>query len=171
MAQEVKSIRADEATLTRLREIAKDFPSQGDALAALVQAYETDRSRTALPGRAAEIDSFDASVKRLRELYLGSLSLYQEAEAQAREAVALELKSRDTTIRNLQRQLEEAGAAQKAAQDELARLRPEAEALRVALEAKGSEIEALQQTIAAKDMAIEAMKSQVDSSKPKTGTK
>lgn len=106
MPEVSKTIRCDESTVEKLKKIASDeFGSQGQALAALVQLWETQRSKNIIPQRAAEIDSFNSAITRIHDIYLSSLNLYSSTSQDIRDEVRREMTSQQTLIADLQERL------------------------------------------------------------------
>lgn len=107
----VRSIRADEATLETFKQISEQFPSQAEALKQLVNLYELDAARVAIPGSADMLEAFQGHLDGIQKAFLYALELKQNAETVAKEAVAEKLNTKDRTIADLQ-QREEAYKAE-----------------------------------------------------------
>ena len=107
----VRSIRADEATLETFKQISEQFPSQAEALKQLVNLYELDAARAAIPGSADMLEAFQGHLDGIQKAFLYALELKQNAETVAKEAVAEKLNTKDRTIADLQ-QREEAYKAE-----------------------------------------------------------
>ena len=120
MAIETKTIRADEETYARFREIASaEFANQGLCLRALVDNYELAQQRNQLPNRAVEIDTFQMHALELVKMYTQALQIYQEADALARSAVERDMVSKDKHIADLQDRLQAATEVKKQLQSEM----------------------------------------------------
>ena len=75
----VRSLRMDEETFEKFKAIAgEEFGNQGQCLSALVNLYETEKSKLILVDRKLEIESFQMYVNKLNELFVTSLSLNQD---------------------------------------------------------------------------------------------
>ena len=98
----VRSIRADEATLEAFKQISAQFPSQAEALKQLVNLYELDAARSVAPGSADMLDALQGYLDGIQKAFIYAIELKQNAEANALEAVAAKLESKDKTIADLQ---------------------------------------------------------------------
>ena len=115
MAEEVKkeqasvrSFRITNDVMGRFKELQDEMNlSQDGALKMLVDAYEMEQAKNAIPDRETEISNFQMKANELVEAFLHSLQLNQDAEARIRSEVALQLESKDKVIADLQKQLDE----------------------------------------------------------------
>lgn len=99
----VKSFRADDETFEKFKVLANDeFGNQGQCLAALINLYETEKSKTSIIERKLEIDSFQTHINKIGELFLMSLQLNQDAEERIRAEFERLLDSKENTIIDLQ---------------------------------------------------------------------
>lgn len=118
----VFSARADEATIERLNAVAEQSGmKKSDLLPALLEAYENNCVRQALPGRATEIDNFHNLLSQLERAYTGSLELNVNAENRIREEFEARIISSEEAVQALRAQLsqaKEAAEAAKTAKDE-----------------------------------------------------
>lgn len=104
----VKSFRADDDTFEKFKAIAnEEFGNQGQCLAALVNLYETEKSKATLIERKIEIESFQSYLNKIGELFLMSLQLNQDAETRIRGEFERLLDSKDRTIVDLQSKVKE----------------------------------------------------------------
>lgn len=115
MAEEVKkeqasvrSFRITNDVMGRFKELQDEMNlTQDGALKMLVDAYEMEQAKNAIPDRETEISNFQMKANELVEAFLHSLQLNQDAEARIRSEVALQLESKDKVIADLQKQLDE----------------------------------------------------------------
>lgn len=115
MAEEVKkeqasvrSFRITNDVMGRFKELQDEMNlTQDGALKMLVDAYEMEQAKNAIPDRETEISNFQMKANELVEAFLHSLQLNQDAEARIRSEVALQLESKDKIIADLQKQLDE----------------------------------------------------------------
>lgn len=115
MAEEVKkeqasvrSFRITNDVMGRFKELQDEMNlTQDGALKMLVDAYEMEQAKNAIPDRETEISNFQMKANDLVEAFLHSLQLNQDAEARIRSEVALQLESKDKVIADLQKQLDE----------------------------------------------------------------
>lgn len=117
-----KSFRVDNETFEKFKLLAsEEFGNQGQCLAALINLYETEKSKALLVERKLEIDSFQTHINRISELFLMSLQLNEDAEERVRGEVERIMASKDQTIVDLQNQVATLttakDAAEKAAQE------------------------------------------------------
>lgn len=103
----VRSFRVTDDVMSRFKEIQSEMDlTQDAALRMLVDAYELEQAKSAIPDRETEIANFQAKANELVEAFLYSLQLNQDAEVRIRSEVALQLQSKDKIIMNLQERLE-----------------------------------------------------------------
>lgn len=131
----VRSVRGDKETFERLANITKaQFANQGEALAAIIAAWDLQQAKTATPNRKTEIEDFDAHLQALSTAYVHSLQIAESAETRAQNALNAELTSKDALIRDLQAQLEVARTSAKLAEQEQREAEAEARNAKKALE-------------------------------------
>ena len=131
----IRSIRGNKEVFDRLADITKaNFSNQGEALEALVNAWDLQQAKTATPNRKTEIEDFDAHLQALSTAYLHSLQIAESADTRARNALSTELASKDALIRDLQAQLEVARTSAKLAEQERREAEAEARNAKKALE-------------------------------------
>lgn len=93
-----RSIRADEATLDRFKKMSEQFDNQGKALQALLDAYELDSARAAIPGSADMLDALQGHLSGIQNAFVFALELKQNAEAAAKESVQKTIDTKDKII-------------------------------------------------------------------------
>lgn len=114
----VKSFRADDETFEKFKALATDeFGNQGQCLAALVNLYETEKSKLVLGDRKLEVETFQSHLNRLGELFLSSMQLNQDAETRVRGEFEKLLISKDKTISDLQAKVSDLAAAKQSQED------------------------------------------------------
>ena len=102
----VFSARADEATIERLNAVAEQSGmKKSDLLPALLEAYESNCVRQALPGRTTEIDNFHSLLSQVERAYTGSLELNVNAENRIREEYEARIISNEEAVQALRSQL------------------------------------------------------------------
>ena len=103
----VRSLRIDETTFDKFKSIAtEEFGNQGQCLSALVNLYETEKSKHVIVDRKLEIESFQMYINKLQELYLTSLSLNEDTEERIKSSYDRLLESKEKIIQNLQDKFE-----------------------------------------------------------------
>lgn len=136
------NFRIDQDSAAAFRKFCEDNGmNQAQGFDHVMQVVELDRAKTAAPGRATEIESFEKSVKDIMAAYLNSLEINAATEARIREQFAADLTRKDKTIDELREKVEQLQAE-----------RDEAETLHTAAEARESaataRMEAAQRTAA-----------------------
>lgn len=105
----VFSARADEQTIERLNQLAEQSGmKKADILPALLDAWESNRIREALPGRATEIDNLHNLLTQVERAYTASLELNVNAENRIREEYAVRIQSNEEAVQALRAQLDKA---------------------------------------------------------------
>lgn len=104
----VYSIRADEETLTKFKEVTEQFPNASEAMRALLNAHEITQAKMVLAGQETSIDDFQAHADSLVRAYINSLDLTANAEQRIHTEYRERLDSKDKTISDLQKRLEDA---------------------------------------------------------------
>lgn len=159
---QVRSLRITDEVMAKFKAIQDENGMTHDtALKMLVNAYELEASKNAIPDRETEIANFQTKVNEITEAFLHSLQMNQDAEARARAEVSLQLKSKDDTIIDLQEKLSDL-------KDKNTTMRAEAEEAKAAnkhlseelLTAKSAEIEA-KSALSDKETIIEMQKNQL----------
>lgn len=109
MAEEktIKSIRGKKDVFERLQKLAQaEGLDQGATLEALLNTWDVQAAKGAIPERAADVADFDASVQAIQKAFLRSLELAQSAEARARISYAAQLDAMGGTVKRLEAELE-----------------------------------------------------------------
>lgn len=105
----VRSFRVTDDVMSRFKDIQDEMRLTHDgALKMLVDAYELEQAKNAIPDRETEINNFQLKANELVEAFLFSLQLNQDAEARIRAEIALQMQSKDESIANYQEQLKTA---------------------------------------------------------------
>lgn len=125
-----KSFRINDETADKFKEISANIGgNQQETLAKLIEAYEFQAGKATLTDKKADIEQFEKYVNALVRMFMGSLEDNQNITDTVRTEFDAQLKSKDTTIQDLQSQLtvakqlkEEAITRAKAHADENARL-------------------------------------------------
>ena len=125
-----KSFRITDETAEKLKEIAAIIGgNQQDVLAKLIEAYELQTSKNVLPDKSAEIEQFERYITAISRMYMANLEDNQNITKTVQAEFDALLRSKDTTIQDLQEQLtvakqlkEESGERAKAYADENVRL-------------------------------------------------
>lgn len=125
-----KSFRIDDGTYERFKAISgKIGGNQQETLSKLIETYEFQTGKEILTERRADIERFERHITSLTRMYMGILEDDQNLSETIRTEYDALLKSKDTTIQDLQGQLtaakqlkEEASKQSKYYADENSRL-------------------------------------------------
>lgn len=104
----VRSFRVTDEVMAQFKGIQEEMGlTQDGALKMLVQAYELEAAKNAIPDRETEIANFQAKAGELVAAFLHSLQLNQDAEVRVRAEVDLQMQNKDKTIATLHDKLDE----------------------------------------------------------------
>lgn len=130
-----RSFRIDDETAEKFREISSKLGdginkvSQQETLAKLIESYEIQAGKIMLEDKRADIEQFEKYISCLTNMYMGTLEDNRNITETVRTEFEAQLKSKDTTIQDLQSQLttakqlkEESTSKAKMYADENARL-------------------------------------------------
>lgn len=115
MSNEIKgvSFRLGEEDIQKFREFAEEQGlNQAEMFQAMINNFEIARAKNSFSDRAKEIETFQVTVNTLIGMFVNSLAINQTSEERIRDAMSLELSSKDKIITDLQAQY-------KATKDEL----------------------------------------------------
>ena len=174
----VRSFRVTDNVMTRFKEIQEEMGlTQDSALKMLVDGYEMEQAKNAIPDRETEIANFQAKAGELVTAFLHSLQLNQDAEARIRAEFALQLQTKDTAIADYQEQVKDLKAGAKELEEKLADLTAKADTvdeLRVKLvneEVKAEQAEEnFKKQIADKDSIISMLTVKLDDAEKRAGS-
>ena len=103
----VRSFRVTEEVMVRFKALQEEMQlTQDSALKMLVDAYEFEQAKNAIPDRETEISNFQAKANELVDAFLHSLQLNQDAESRIRSEVAMQMQAKDNTIADYQAALQ-----------------------------------------------------------------
>lgn len=122
----VLSIRADDETISRLNTIAEQSGmKKNELLTALLETYEAERLRNAIPEHAADLDNLRSMLKKIENAFVASYDFAANSEERARMEFEKQLDIYEQTIAELkdkqqasEEQLAERADAVKALQEE-----------------------------------------------------
>ena len=103
--QETKpsTFRFTDDNVQKFKELAGEFKlSQSEMFGGLINNFEMNQAKQSIPDRAKEIETFQITAEKLKAMFLSSLEVNQTSEERIREELALELKTKDQTIEDLQ---------------------------------------------------------------------
>lgn len=100
--KKVRSIRADEETFGRFKEICEQMGGQQEALTALISNFELNQAKSILQGQATLIDDFKSRIDGVVRSYVTALELSVNAEERIRDEFRLNIDTQTKTIADLQ---------------------------------------------------------------------
>lgn len=104
-----KSFRINDETAEKFKEISANIGgNQQETLAKLIEAYEFQQGKAILTEKKSDIEQFEKYVNCLTRMYMSSLEDNQNITETVQIQFEALLKSKDTTIQDLQAQLKEA---------------------------------------------------------------
>lgn len=104
-----KSFRIDNETADKFKEISIAIGgNQQETLAKLIEAFEFQSGKAVLTERKADIEQFEKYITAVTRMYMGVLEDNQNVAETVRTEFDALLKSKDITIRDLQKKLETA---------------------------------------------------------------
>lgn len=99
----VRSFRVTDSVLQKFKHIQDDLDlTQDGALKLLVESYEFEAAKNAIPDRATEIANFQTKAGELVEAFMYSLQLNQDAETRIRAEFEFQLKTKDEALADVQ---------------------------------------------------------------------
>lgn len=97
------NFRVNEDAANRFREFCtQEGMSQAQGFDHIMQILEMNQAKIVTPGRAAEIERFEAAVKNINEAYLHSIEICNTAEQRSLDKYAGELERKERTISTFQ---------------------------------------------------------------------
>lgn len=106
-----RSIRADEDTLEKFKVLSEEFDNQGECLRGLINAYELNIAKKALPDMGRDIEHFESLLNSIQQAYMYALELNNNSEERIRLEFSMQLESKDKLIQQLQERSESAEMA------------------------------------------------------------
>ena len=155
--EKVFSVRADEATIAKMNQIAEDSGmKKAEILPVLIAAWESNAIREALPGRSTEIDNVHNLLAQIERAYASSLELNLNAENRIRTEYETRLASSDQTIVSLKE-------AAEIAKSEASAAKAEAEAITKERDQLLTDLAQARELIKTKTESIEGLKAAKES--------
>lgn len=100
--KKVRSIRVDDTTYAKFKEICEQTGGQNDALIALISSYELETAKNVLTGQATMIDDFKSRADGIVKAYISTLELLANTEERIGIEYDERLRSKDEIIIQLQ---------------------------------------------------------------------
>ena len=163
--QKPRSIRVDDQTFERFRELSASFENQGSALTALVSAWEIQQARTVLTDRETEVADFSSLLQKIQDAYLHSLEITENTQSRVRDEFRSQLDSKDQVIANLQKQLDQAEAVTREAQAAAKSAEDKAAGLQTKLAAAEAARESAEESAADRRAVIVSLQRELDAAK------
>lgn len=146
-----KSFRIDDETAEKFKNISATIGgNQQETLAKLIEAFEFQSGKAVLTEKKSDIEQFEKYVNAITRMYMSSLEDNQNITETVRTEFDALLKSKDTTIQDLQSQLvtakqlkEEATTRAKTFADENSRLNDHINSLNTEYNSKMEDIQSM----------------------------
>ena len=107
MATETKTIRLSAENKEQLDKLLEQVGNADKCVSMLISAYEAKEMKAQAPSRATEIDSLEALLKQIHDMYLMSININTQAEERRKIEYAAQITATQTTISTLQEKLTE----------------------------------------------------------------
>lgn len=120
--------------------------TQAQGIAELLSIATQNKVKTLLPGQKSDIEHFQALHKQVMDAYTHALELNASAEERAKADVQIALDSKDRTIADLQKRLDEENTKVKTAEDSVAAAAENLAALQKEADQAHKDAEAAHQT-------------------------
>lgn len=153
-----KSFRLDDETADKFRKIGETIgANQQETLERLIQAYELQIGKSNLTEKKADMEKFEGYIAILNRMYMASLEDNQHITDVVRESFEDALKSKDQTIRELQKRESKAVWDMNEAVNQMEVYRTLCEEHKKELEASQKDCEAVKASLADKDQLNKAL--------------
>lgn len=153
-----KSFRLDDETADKFRKIGETIgANQQETLERLIQAYELQIGKSNLTEKKADMEKFESYVAILNRMYMASLEDNQHITDVVRESFEDALKSKDQTIRELQKRESKAVWDMNEAVNQMEVYRTLGEEHKKELEASQKDCETVKASLADKDQLNKAL--------------
>lgn len=112
--------RLTDETLDKFREISRQIGgNQQETMAALIEAYEYEAGKQALPEQQTNIETFEGYLRAVSQLYRQSLETVQNMRTITRTEYVEELNTKDSLIADLHKRVQDAEASVKDYSDKI----------------------------------------------------
>lgn len=153
-----KSFRLDDETADKFRKIGETIgANQQETLERLIQAYELQIGKSNLTEKKADMEKFEGYIAILNRMYMASLEDNQHITDVVRESFEDALKSKDQTIRELQKRESKAVWDMNEAVNQMEVYRTLGEEHKKELEASQKDCEAVKASLEDKDQLNKAL--------------
>lgn len=151
MATETLSLRISAERKAQLEDILNKIGGTKDnAVSAIISAFESQQIKEELPERSAELDTMQALLKQVNDIYLSSVAISKQAENRIREEFANRLNASETAISELKEKAEKAVLEADEARKEAEEATKKAEELEAKLVEKEKELATINQLLTEK---------------------
>lgn len=101
-----RSFRINDETMEKFKVIAASLGgNQQEVMAKLIEVFELQSSKSAMPDKSAEIEQFERYITAISRMYMANLEDNQNITKTVQAEFDALLRSKDTTIQDLQEQL------------------------------------------------------------------
>lgn len=108
---QTRSIRATAEVLNKFKEISSAFENQNECLNQLISTYEISIARNTLNEVSTDISDYQSHITAIQNAFLHILEINSNAEIRIKQDFEMLLKSKDTTISDLQEKLKNVSTA------------------------------------------------------------
>lgn len=157
------SIRVDEGTGKKLKELVKGFPNQNEALRKLIETYELQQSKAVIGDKQAFITQFEEYSSCMVNMYIQSLEDNQNLREMVQEEFNTLILSKDKIIQDLQGQLENARQQAGEALQKAEALQQEKSSIGERLQENMAKINEMKSSMSDKDGLNKALSERCDS--------
>lgn len=157
------SIRVDEETGKKLKELVKGFPNQNEALRKLIETYELQQSKAVIGDKQAFITQFEEYSSCMVNMYIQSLEDNQNLREMVQEEFNTLILSKDKIIQDLQGQLENARQQAGEALQKAEALQQEKSSIGERLQENMAKINEMKSSMSDKDGLNKALSERCDS--------
>lgn len=125
----VTSIRADEETTQRFKELAEQYPNSAECLKALINAHEMATAKGVLAGQETNISDFQSHLDSIMRGYIIALDMTANAENRIRQEFELQLTDNAQRIAELKERANQAKQDKQTAEEQATAVKAEMSAL------------------------------------------
>lgn len=149
-----RSIRASEEVLNKFKEISESFDNQSECLNQLIATYEISTAKQEIKGLSTDIADYQSHITAIQNAFLHILEINSNAEIRIKQDFEMLLKSKDTTISDLQEKIDKYKDIETELKEKNTELEKSFDNLISKNQSLYSEISLLKNEIAVKDEAI-----------------
>lgn len=159
----VRSLRISDDVMGKFKVIQDELHLTHDtALKMLIDGYELEMAKNAIPDRETEISNFQMKASELVEAFIHSLQLNQDAEARVRSSFELQLQTKDKTISGLYEKVEALKTENEAQRSEVAEAKEKLSETLKTLQNAEKEAQKAESSLSTSNALIEAKNAEIE---------